>query len=68
MKLTYKVLIDDKEIGVSDDKYGDEVMLNIYQRYGDMPVKVYDKNELWGNGGYVKPLYITTIKKLYREN
>ena len=67
MKFSYKVTIDNTKINIADDIHGDKIMFNLYQQYGNLPVEVYNKDELWGNGGYVKPLYITTIKNLYKE-
>ena len=66
MKFSYKVILPDAKIGVSDDNAGDKVMENLYNTYGDLPVEVYNRDELWGNTSNVRPIYKTTITKLYQ--
>lgn len=66
MKFSYKVILPDAKIGVSDDNAGDKVMENLFNTYGDLPVEVYNRDELWGSKSNVQPIYKTTIVKLYR--
>lgn len=65
MKFSYVVLTKDGRFQVSDDIYGDQQFMHIFKKYGDVTVFVYDKDEVFGKGWSVKPLYKTKLSKLF---
>ena len=69
-KYSYKVILPKNTskigyIGVSDDNAGEYRLYELHQKYGNLKVEVYDRNEIFGVGyNGAEPVYKTTITEL----
>lgn len=69
MTLSYRVhLPAGQTIGVSDDAAGDRRLEELFKKYGDCTVEVYDRNDVFGRGfDQATPMLVSTIKQLFEE-